>query len=74
MVEFNIDKYNIPPVIKDMISKLRDERSPAHIRNNYKMMLENIAKACQEEIAYFMNIPLNQIPFTKKKKPIARRF
>lgn len=73
MVNFNVDKYNIPPLVKDMITKLRDERSPPHIRNNYKMMLENIMRACQEEVAYFMNTPVQQLPM-KRKKPVARKF
>jgi hypothetical protein len=73
MPEFDVDKYIIPPLVKDMISKLRDVRSPLHIRNNYKLMLENIATACQAEITHFLNQPTTAQPI-KKKKPVAKKF
>ena len=65
---FNVDQYNIPPAIKDMISKLRDESIPYHIRNNYKLMLENISQACSIEIERFIKTPLVPRNTVRKKR------
>lgn len=71
MPEFDVDKYNVPPLVKDMILKLRDNRTPLNIKNNYKLMLENIMRACQEEINHFLNTPTTQQ--SSRKKSAARR-
>lgn len=72
MPKFDVEKYNVPPLIKDMILKLRDDRSPLHIRNNYKMMLDNVMRACQIEIEEFGKEPTCQPK--PKKKPAAKRY
>lgn len=72
MPKYDIDKYNVPPLIKDMILKLRDDNAPLHIRNNYKMMLDNVMRACQVEIEEFAKTPTCQPK--SKKKPAAKRY
>jgi hypothetical protein len=46
--------YVVPPIIQDWINKLRDKNTNLHLRDNVRMMLENVRNACDTEIRKFV--------------------
>lgn len=45
--------YNIPPIIADWLGKLNNPSEPTHIRDNYRMMIENVVEACNSELTKY---------------------
>lgn len=39
---------SLPPIITDWIEKIENKNTPIHIKNNYLMMIENVAIATSE--------------------------
>lgn len=46
MLKYDIDKYNVFFLIKDMIFKFWDDNALLYIWNNYKMMFDNVMRVC----------------------------
>ena len=53
-----INKYVIPPIIKNWIENLNNPHNPAHIKENYARMLNNVQEACATEITKYRTIQL----------------
>jgi hypothetical protein len=45
--------YTIPPLIEGWIMMLHNQHCPDHIKENYCMMLEQVAIAATKEVAKF---------------------
>lgn len=56
--------WTIPPLIEQWINQLHDPNVPEHIKENYKMMLTNVAEACQTEVTWFNTV---RFKITEKK-------
>ena len=65
-----MSNYVIPPIIQDWINKLRDKNTNIHLRDNVRMMLENVRHACESEISKFnaeKNLSQPEQKVTKKR-------
>lgn len=56
----------VPPIIEQYITNMNNRDQNIHIRNNYKVMLENIIEVCQKEVALF-NAEYSKKVYTGKK-------
>lgn len=49
-----MDKENrVPPIIQDYIATINNTRNPLHVRENARLMLENIITACTKAVSDF---------------------
>ena len=56
----------IPPLIQNMVLDMFDEKSPEHIRYNYKLTLSKIKDYCDQAIKTYdkrmsMSVPVKNI-------------
>lgn len=55
----------IPPVIQNMIDKLRNEKEPDYVKENVRMMLQNIQVEVDKAISSYDK---TKFSFEKKRK------
>lgn len=60
-------KYTLPPNINDWITKLNDTTVPLHVRENLRMMLENVRDACSQELDRYKLVQNKPVGKQKKK-------
>lgn len=65
--------YVIPPIIQDWINKLNDKNTNIHLRDNVRMMLENVRNACDNEIKKFSSERFSNAEVIKMPKKRSRK-
>jgi hypothetical protein len=63
----SIAKYNVPAIIQQWIEALASPSNPAHIRENYAFMLDNVRDACEKELVRYRGMKAQTAPKARKQ-------